>query len=211
MRTYTLADVLKNSSKVKSVNDLVANIDAVAELAKNDIARIAKAKKIYFTDFDFAYKTGTEMLKNTLQKSKIPRAAARFLRCENIENAVKWLLARILNNMKNATTNPNYKTYCCPDFREIHESITSSRDDYQEIEIELELSKIGKNEIKNGLKLVWENAITDMDFDLQDFEVLCSKYGFKVKEVLGYDPYEFPVLKSEPTENGHSQLVLFFS
>lgn len=209
MQTYTINDILQNS-KIKSVNDLIANIDAVAELAKDDIARIAKAKKIYFTDFDFAYKSGIEMLKNTLQKSKIPRAASKFLKCENIENAVKWLLARLLNNMKNATTNPNYKTYCCPKFGEMHESITSSRNDYEELEMELELSKIDKQQIKSGLKKVWDDAITDMDFDIQDFELLCKKYGFKAKEILGYDPYELPVLKSELTGSGHSQLVLFF-
>lgn len=209
MQTYTINDILQNS-KIKSVNDLIANIDAVAELAKDDIARIAKAKKIYFTDFDFAYKSGIEMLKNTLQKSKIPRAASKFLKCENIENAVKWLLARLLNNMKNATTNPNYKTYCCPEFGELHENIASSKNDYEELEMELELSKIDKQQIKNGLKKVWENATFDMDFDLQDFELLCNKYGFKSSEILGYDPYELPVLKSELTGSGHSQLVLFF-
>ncbi|MDD3497847.1 MAG: hypothetical protein PHH92_10735 [Aliarcobacter skirrowii] len=209
MQTYTLADILQNS-KIKNANDLVENLDAIAELAKDDIARIAKAKKIFFSDFDFAYKSGIEMLKNTLQKSKIPRAAKKFLRCENIENAVKWLLARILNNMKNATTNPNYKTYCCPKFGEMNESIASSKNEFEELEMELELSKIDKQQIKNGLKKVWENAAFDMDFDLQDFELLCNRYGFKSSEILGYDPYELPVLKSEPTKSGHSQLVLFF-
>lgn len=209
MQTYTLADILQNS-KIKNANDLVENLDAIAELAKDDIARIAKAKKIFFSDFDFAYKSGIEMLKNTLQKSKIPRAAKKFLRCENIENAVKWLLARILNNMKNATTNPNYKTYCCPKIVEMHESVASPKNEFEELEMELELSKINKNEIKNGLKKVWEDAVTDMDFDLEDFELLCRKYGFKAKEVLEYDPYIRPIFKGELTESGHSQLVLFF-
>jgi len=207
MQTYKINDILQNS-KIKNAKDFIENLDAIAELAKDDVARIARAKGKFFPDFDFAYKTGIEMLKNTLQKSKIPRAAARFLRCENIENAVKWLIARILNNMKNATTNPNYKTYCCPKFGEMHENIASSKNDFKELEIEIELSKIGKKQIKNGLKKVWEIATFDMDFDLEDFEDLCGKYGFKSTEVLGYDPYKKQVFKSELTASGHSQLVL---
>jgi len=211
MQTYTLIDILQNS-KIKTVSDLVKNLDAIADLAKNDVVRIAKSKKIFFSDFDFAYRTGFEMLKNTLQKSKIPRSAAKFLKCENLENAVKWLLSRIINNMKNATTNQKYKTYYSPpNFREIHENIESSKNDFKELAIEIELSKIGKKQIKNGLKKVWEIATFDMDFDLHDFEDLCGKYGFESTEVLGYDPHELPVLKSELTESGHSQLVLFLN
>lgn len=212
MQTYTLVDVLKNSSKIKSVNDLVDNIDLIAELAKDDIARIARAKGKFFPDFDFAFSSGLEMLKTTLGKTKIPKkTVAKFLKCENVENAANWLVARLLNNMLNITTNESYKMYECPKFGEMHESITSSRNDYEELEMELELSKIDKQQIKNGLKKVWENATFDMDFDLQDFELLCNKYGFKSSEILGYDPYELPVLKSEPTESGHSQLILFFT
>lgn len=211
MQTYTLADILQNS-KIKNVNDLVENLDAIAELAKDDIARIARAKGKFFTDFDFAFSSGLEMLKTTLGKTKIPKkTVAKFLKCENVENAANWLVARLLNNMLNITTNESYKMYECPKFGEMHESITSSRNDYEELEMELELSKINKNEIKNGLKKVWEDAVTDMDFDLQDFELLCRKYGFKAKEVLEYDPYIRPIFKGELTKSGHSQLVLFFT
>ena len=210
MQTYKINDILQNS-KIKNAKDFIENLDAIAELAKDDVARIAIAKKIYFIDFDFAYKSGVEMLKNTLQKSKIPRSAAKFLKCENIENAVKWLLARIINNMKNATTNPKYKTYYSPpNLREIHENMASSKNDFEELEIEIELSKIDKQQIKNGLQKVWENAVTDMDFDLHDFEDLCGKYGFKSTEVLGYDQNKKQVFKIELTASGHSQLVLFF-
>jgi len=211
MQTCTLVDVLKNSRKVKSVNDLVANIDAVADLARDDVARIARAKGKFFTDFDFAFASGLEMLKTTLAKTKIPKkTVAKFLKCENVENAANWLVARLLNNMLNITTNESYKMYECPKFGEMHESITSSRNDYEELEMELELSKIDKQQIKSGLKKVWLDAVTDMDFDLQDFELLCNKYGFESTEVLGYDPHELPVIKSEQAESGHSQLVLFF-
>lgn len=211
MQTYTLIDILQNSNKIKSVNDLVSNIDLIAELAKDDIARIARAKGKFFPDFDFAFSSGLEMLKTTLAKTKIPKkTVAKFLKCENVENAANWLVARLLNNMLNITTNESYKMYECPKFGEMHESITSNKNELEELEMELELSKLSKDEIKNGLKKVWEDATFDMDFDIQDFELLCKKYGFKAKEILGYDPYELPVLKSELTGSGHSQLVLFF-
>ena len=55
---------------------------------------------------------------------------------------------------------------------------------------------------------MWEDSIGDMDFDLQDFEDLCSRFGFNPIDVLIYDPWIVPQMSKEACNNSSSQLVL---
>ena len=208
MQTYTLTDILQNS-KIKNVDDLIQNLNAVAELAREDVARIAKAQRLYFADFDSTYTTAVQMFENTIIKRHL-EAIKRFIRCNNLENAVHWLIARLLNNMVNITTNQKYNLYASPKFRDFDKNSFYDNNELKKIEDELTLEKLDKQTIKIGLKKVWEDAISDKEFDLQDFEDLCCKYGFEMMAVLGYDPNKAPVVKIEKTESGHSQFVLFF-
>ncbi|AXH16471.1 hypothetical protein CP985_14155 [Malaciobacter mytili LMG 24559] len=48
-------EIIKNSKKIVTVNDLINNIELITDVIKEDILIIAKAKKIYFADFDFTY------------------------------------------------------------------------------------------------------------------------------------------------------------
>jgi len=208
MQTYTLTEILQNS-KIKNVDDLIRNIDAVVELAREDVARISRAKRLFFGDFDSTYKTATKILSYTLTKQHL-NAIKRFMRCDSIENAVHWLVARILNNMINITTNKNYVLYVSPKFRDFDKNSFCENSELNKIEDELTLQKLDKQTIKRGLKKVWGDALFDKEFDLQDFQDLCHKYGFEMDDVLGYDPKQVPIIKVERTESGHSQFVLFF-
>lgn len=208
MQTYTLTEILQNS-KIKNVDDLIQNLNAVVELAREDVARIAKAQRLYFADFDSTYTTAVQMFKNTIIKRHL-EAIKRFIRCDNLENAVHWLIARLLNNMVNITTNQKYNLYASPKFRDFDKNSFYDSNELKTIEDELTLEKLDKQTIKIGLKKVWEDAISDKEFDLIDLELLCSKYGFTAIEVLGYDPRQVPVVKLERTESGYSQFVLFF-
>lgn len=207
MQTYTLTEILQNS-KIKNVDDLIQNLDAITELAREDVSRIARSKRLFIADFDSAYKTAIKILSNTLTKRHL-NAIKNFMHCDSIENAVHWLVARILNNMVNITTNKNYVLYTSPKFKDFDKNSFYDANELKKIEDELTLEKLDKQTLKIGLKKVWEDAIADKDFDLQDFEDLCCKYGFKMTDILGYDPNQAPVIKIEKTESGHSQLFWF--
>ena len=184
-----------SQSKIKNVNDLLNNIDSIVELARDDIYKIAKSKRLLFSDFDFAYGDAVEMLKGQLQKSHL-KGISRFLKCENIANAVSWLIERLLNNMRNITTNQKYKLYCAPSFGQLHENIKSN-DEIEEVLELMELEKFDKDTIKKGLQTIWKNSMLDEDFDYLDMEYLCKKFGFEVSQIVGTEAINLQKFKKE--------------
>ena len=146
------------------------------------------------------------------------KAIKKLNKCQDIEYLSKWLVSRLLNTMVNISTNIKYLNYL-PSYKirlyYEEEQATLELDDknFAYILAEEDVKKILKydrNKIKTGLKKVWEDAMDDKEFDLQDFQDLCHKYGFEMDDVLGYDPKQVPIIKVERTESGHSQFVLFF-
>ena len=203
-----LVEILSHSNKIKTLDDLLNHFDLLVELARDDIYKIAKSKRLLFCDFDFAYADAVEMLKSQLQKSHL-KGISRFLQCKNISNAVSWLIERLLNNMRNITTNQKYKLYCAPSFAQLHENIESN--DELEVIIELiELEKFDKDTIKKGLQAIWNNSILEEDFDYDDIKYLCEKFGFEVSQIVGTEAIYLQKYKKEQTESGNSQLVFVF-
>jgi len=203
-----LVEILSHSNKIKTVDDLLNHFDLVVELARDDIYKIAKSKRLLFSDFDFAYADAVEMLKSQLQKSHL-KGISRFLKCENIANAVSWLIERLLNNMRNITTNQKYKLYCAPSFGQLHENIKSN-DELEAVLELMELEKFDRDTIKKGLQSISKNAMFEEDFDYFDMEYLCKKFDLSIKDVFGTDDLVKLNLKKEQTESGHSQLVFVF-
>ena len=203
-----LVEILSHSNKIKTVDDLLNHFDLVVELARDDIYKIAKSKRLLFSDFDFAYGDAVEMLKGQLQKSHL-KGISRFLKCENISNAVSWLITRLLANMRNITTNPRYALFCAPSFGQLHENIKSNDELENMLEL-MELEKFDRNTIKKGLQTIWDNSMLEEDFDYLDMEYLCKKFDLSIKDVFRTDDLVKLNLKKEQTESGHSQLVFVF-
>ena len=203
-----LVEILSHSNKIKTIDDLLNHFDLVVELARDDIYKIAKSKRLLFSDFDFAYADAVEMLKSQLQKSHL-KGISRFLKCENIANAVSWLIERLLNNMRNITTNQKYKLYCAPSFGQLHENIKSN-DELEAVLEFMELEKFDRDTIKKGLQTIWENSIFEEDFDYFDMEYLCKKFGFEVSEIIGTEAINLQKYKKEQTGSGQVQLMMVF-
>lgn len=203
-----LVEILRYSNKIKTVDDLLNNFDSVVELARDDIHKIAKSKRLFFSDFDFVYGDAVKMLKGQLNKSHL-KGIRRFLSCENIANAVSWLIERILNNMRNITTNRKYKLYCSPSFRQFNDNIKSN-DELEAVLELMELEKFDRDTIKKGLQSIWKNAMFEEDFDYFDMEYLCKKFGFEVSQIVGTEAINLQKYKKEQTQSGHSQLMMVF-
>ena len=200
-----LVEILGNSNKIKTVDDLLNNFNCIAELAREDVYRISKAKKIYFYDFDFTYNDAVKILKNQLKKCYL-NGISKFLNFNDISNAISWLITRIIANMRNITTNQKYKLYCAPSFGQLHENIKSN-DELEAVLELIELEKVDRDTIKKGLQTIWNNSILEDDFDI---EYLCKKLDLSIKDVFGTDDLVKLNLKKEQTESGHSQLVFVF-
>lgn len=204
-----LVEILSYSNKIKTVDDLLNHFDLVIELARDDILKITKSKRLLFSDFDFTFGEAIKILINQLQK-KYLKGVKRFLRCQNIENAIQWIITGIIANMRNIGTIDNrYKLYCAPSFEPLHKNITLNNFSDELLEL-IELEKLDRNILKKGLQTLWGNSIYEDDFDYYDMEYLCKKYGIEITEIIGTEARCLQKYKIEQAENGHSQLVIVF-
>ena len=203
-----LAVILSHCNKIKTIDDLLNLIDLILELAREDVYKIAKSKRIIFSDFDFTYNEAIEILKSQLQKSHL-KGISKFLKCENIDSAINWIIGRVLNNMRNISTNSKFKCFCAPSFRQLNENI-KSKYDYETVLELMDLKRFDSQTIMTGLKKVWSEVKYDQDFDHEDFEELCCKFGFTSNEVVGSHTFEEPKLSKYEVETGQFQLQLLF-
>lgn len=203
-----LVEILSHSNKIKTVDDLLDLLDLILELAREDVYKIAKSKRIIFSDFDFTYNNAIEILKSQLQKSHL-KGISKFLKCENINSAINWLIGRILNNMRNISTNSKFKYFCAPSFRQLNENIKSTYD-YETVLELMYLKRFDSQIIMTGLKKVWSEVKYDQDFDHEDFEELCCEFGYTANEVVGSHAFEEPKLSKYEVETGQFQLQLLF-
>ena len=153
---------------------------------------------------DDLYKIGVETTIKQINKRY-------FFDLENDSNfkIIHKIMSRITNNIKN---------YFSP-FRKINYTqfnnylyVTQDLDDvFEKIVQEIDLQKIDRETIKIALKKVWEDAVGDIDFDMQDFQDICEKFGFRTLDILNYDPYSFAFkITKESLNNNCYQLTLVF-
>ena len=151
---------------------------------------------------DDLYKIGVDITINQINK--------RYFFDLNNDNLLilKKVKSRIVNNIRNyfsPTRKVNYQQ-----FRNLIVQVEDLCEIFDEIILEIDLKKINRETLKNGLKKVWEDAVGDMDFDLKDFEELCSRFGFNSIDVLLYDPWIIPQMSKKACNNANYQLVLVF-
>ncbi|MCG3717672.1 hypothetical protein [Aliarcobacter butzleri] len=121
---------------------------------------------------------------------------------------LKKTKSRIVNNMRNffsSTRKVNYQQ-----FQNKIIQIDDSYEIFDQIIFELDLKKLDKKSLQNALKNVWEDALFDLCFDINDFENLCREFNYLPLDVLIYDPYILPQMTKEACNNGSCQLVLVF-
>ena len=122
-----LAVILSHCNKIKTIDDLLNLIDLILELAREDVYKIAKSKRIIFSDFDFTFSYAVEILKKQLKKKHL-KAIDRFFKCENMDSAINWLIGRILNNMRN-TVDQRFSQYCFPQVIQLYEVLEEAEKD----------------------------------------------------------------------------------
>lgn len=153
---------------------------------------------------DDLYKIGLETTIKQINKRY-------FFDLENDSNfkIIHKIMSRITNNIKNYFSPHRKINYTqLNDYLHVKEDLY---DTFEKIVLEIDLQKIDRETIKIGLKKILENSIVDMDFDMQDFQDICEKFGFRSLDILNYDPYCFAFkITKESLNNNLYQLALFF-
>lgn len=213
MQIYYLKEILKSNPKFRQPEDLLKYLDAVLDLAKDDVRRLGGYSGKHFADFEAAYRLGCDALKLTLSKIHL-RAVKRILSCGDLSKAAGWLVVRLLSNMQNLTSDSRYHKKGVNmrgiSFTYDEDKIYSEDKALNELEIEDTIEKLSEDELKQGLKKAYNNGINGL-IDLNEAEYLCQKYNLNLAEILGYDPYKAPEMGQEQAKSGNSQLVLIFS
>ena len=128
------------------------------------------------------------------------------------ETTVAWVIDRWINTFINLTSDPKYKDYIniskikvpyieeeCFEFSDIEDVIEFEK-----------LQKLPREQIKEALKLVWEDSYLDSSFNIDDMKELCQKFQLSLFDVFGYEPSEVPILGKKLDQYGNDQLFLQF-
>lgn len=202
-----LIEILSHCNKIEKIDDLLNNYDLIVELAKLDVKKILKSKQIRFPDFEFSYSTSVLMTKDQLSK-KYLTGSKRFLNSTNINDAIRWLISRLVNNMRNSAFNRKYKLYLQLQVISLDEKIISDYDSFKLIE-QMDLKKFNKETIKHAIKKIWKENKYYEDFDKEDLELLCNKFNIKIDEIIECNTI-VKTKKGEQVGSGNFQLVLNF-
>jgi DNA gyrase/topoisomerase IV subunit A len=196
-------EIIKSVNKFNNSTDLIKNIDLIIEILKNDILKFSQLKKVYFADFDFTFSQATIILKKQITKIHLT-GIRKFLEENDIEKSIKWLFSRIFNLMINLITNKKLKFYCAPILTKFDENIKSY--DFEKMYLELELEKLDRDTIKNGLQTIYKNLMFE-DLDYSDIEYLSIKFGIEISEIVGTETINLQKYDKEQVENGYIQLI----
>ncbi|MFA5501896.1 MAG: hypothetical protein WC253_04580 [Sulfurovaceae bacterium] len=202
------------SSKVKSSNEIFENeniftiiLEFSRDAAKELFARQHHRRFLISRVDDVAYIVDQNMQKN---KVKMHQKISKKYKKKDVESTIAWLIDRWINTFVNLTTNPNYRDYF--DFTNIvdyDDNLIFADEDNDDHFVE-DIEKFSKDEIKKALKVVWQDALFDSDFDAQDFSELCEKYNFSTFDILSYHLEEKIKIKIETNENQHQQMMFDF-
>ena len=91
----TNIEILKSSGMFNSVEDIIANMDLVVEVLRDDVARILGAKGIVSTSFDDYYGRAVQILIRNISKKKHLPGIQKLLSCTDIEQGLKVILSKL--------------------------------------------------------------------------------------------------------------------
>ncbi len=203
--------VKKHNRDIDSFIEDIKDIDSIfwgccRDFSKEILRTSNTWRWLSFRVDDFSITVEEDMiskLERWLKKSSLSKQA------NNLENTITWLFDRYVNSLKNLFDN-KYKLSISPSFLSNFDDqeIISTENTLDSIAL-LEFLKFDKNEKIKILKKVWIDNFYDFDFNLQDMEELCAKYGAPPPNtflnIQNIEKYEVA-----QAENGHFQLVFTF-
>ena len=97
----TNIEIIASSKKIKTVEDILKNIDLIADLVKEDSVRIIRSTGGFCDEtFEEKYAEAVKWTKKQLDKHHL-LFYQRIYTCKNVKQAIKLLIARITNNVRN--------------------------------------------------------------------------------------------------------------
>jgi len=213
---YNAAQLLKSCGKINTVLDLINNLEDVLFLLYDDVERICKSKNLNFADFDYTFKESLSITIKTIKEKSKLKGVQRLLHCNNLEKATKWLIQRLIANMKNLAWNKDYKNnhknlkVIEVEEYKIKSSLEKDKilDEIENEERIKELKKLDKDKLKQLLRMAWKKLKIDKEVDSIDFIDFCKKFNVDGKKII--EEEGDTKFGKEATREGHTQLTWLF-
>jgi len=195
--------IAQNHIKFNGTEDFFSKMDSVLELIKKDVFLLSISKNVKFTNFDYFFEIAKKQAKATYEAQS--KAFMRVFKCGDVTAAAEFIVVRVFNNMKNFSTNKNYKKYTHISSEvEYDDYIAELDNDYHQVDIESDLKRLNPDQLSNGLRKIYPILGTF------EFENLCKKYQLDPQKVMGFNPSEMPEIEVFKSANGNEQLAFVF-
>lgn len=145
-----------------------------------------------------------EMIKNLTKWLEKEMAITNHL--DSVETLAKWLFERYINTLKN-TTKDTYKIFTRLDIVEFQDEKSSVEEmpTVDKIILDSFLNYSAEEKVAILIK-VWEDSWDDFDFDQEDLNYLCTKYGAPIAETfIDFSNEKVAMIQSKV--NGFTQLA----
>ena len=97
----TNIEIIAGSPKIKKIEDILQNLDIIADLLKEDVIRIIQKKGGYVdSEFESKYSKAKSWTETQLKKHHLT-LYKRIYTCKNIKKVLEILLIRIVANTRN--------------------------------------------------------------------------------------------------------------
>jgi hypothetical protein len=197
-------DIIIKSGKFQSINDVINSINLIIDLLKEDVIRTLAATGVG-GDIDDYFTRAAEILKRNIDRKKHLQGIRKLLNCSDIGTGLNIILSKLRGQTQNEMLKDRKNSVQQLKSR-YQDTVDISYDYSIDEEIELEnLEKMDVEELKNGLKKVWEEGKFDSDFDLVDLKELCNKYNIDLYDIVNKKELELPNLGSYELGNGLKQ------
>lgn len=194
------------SNRFETSFKIANEIDVISDLMYDDVRRVLSRSKFIVQDYDTAYFTAVRILKNTIKKLHL-KGVQRFYELQP-EKALRWILARLVNSIKNVTTNPKDPEFIGQRVEFSDQCGIVFPSDIYQYELERDVEKLPFDLLLEGLHKLWIELLDDNqeEFDVVDFIDLCQRFNIDPILIIGSESAS----SIQVMINSSSQKQLFF-
>jgi len=198
-----MTDIQIISRKYQTVDSFLGDFEQNSIILKENVQRILRSNGIVSDNFDDYYNSGLRKLQKTLKNKRYLSGIKRVFSYENVENAVKLIVQRLVSYTRNELNaeRPN----------SIHRDIVNyNRNEYlnqteEQENQDLIIEDLRRISARHPKKM--EIVLEDSGFNHDEIRDLCLKIGINFSNLDLENKIE---TKKEKLENSLVQLLMVF-
>jgi len=170
----TSIEILVQSGRFKTVEDILQNIDLVTDMLREDVAKTLAKAGITATSLDDYYTEAVRKIRHNLERKRHLKGIKKLLSCQNVETGLKILLSKLRGYTHNHMLQhrKNSVAYYKKKYKNEVEAMDTTSDPF-----ELLLQEEAEKEEKNRRKQAKKEEIEKIAKMVQRGEIKASRTG----------------------------------